>query len=211
MTNTREAPSAETTQEQFEKIAKENFVIWNKALLSKNPHKVAELYSEKNTFLPTVSDEYKKGRQAAEGYFHHFQEKNPEGKIITDKVIPISADTYLHSGKYDFEVDTSDKKGREIVHADFTYVWGKNQSGEWQIIHHHSSAKSETKITQNFLQGKISEEEVQKLSPDTYLRSGLYTYTIETEEGPKNIEARFTSLWKKDELVYQHLSEKPKV
>lgn len=199
--------------EHFEKIAEENFKIWNTALLTKNPKKVAELYSEKNTFLPTVSGEFKQSREAAEGYFHHFQEKNPDGKIITGKVIPISPDVYLHSGEYDFEVDTPDKKGRTIVHADYTYVWEKNSDGKWEICHHHSSAKSENKITQDFLQGKIFKEKekaIQKLSSNAELRSGINSYTIETDEGTKNIEVRYTSLWQNDKLVHIHLSEKPK-
>ncbi len=198
--------STENNQEQFEKIARENFATWNQALLTKDPAKVAELYTADNTFLPTVSGEFKKGHKGATDYFHHFLEKNPEGKIITEKVTAVSADTYLHSGEYDFEVDTPDKKGRTIVHADFTYVWKKNQAGDWQILHHHSSAKSEKKITQNFLQGKISEEETQELSPEANLRSGFYTYTADG----KTIEARFTSLWQNGELTYQHLSERPK-
>jgi len=40
---------------------------------------------------------------------------------------------------YNFEVDSAD--GRQIVEARFTFIWKKNEPGEWKIIHHHSSVK----------------------------------------------------------------------
>lgn len=116
-------------------LAQENFRKWSSALLTKDPKKVAGLYSKDNTFLPTVSDEFKKGRNGAEQYFQHFLEKNPKGTVVAEEVQTISEDSYLHSGMYDFELT----QGK--VEARFTFVWQKNEQGEWQIIHHHSSVK----------------------------------------------------------------------
>lgn len=133
-------PTAEKGAEtQMEKIARENFAKWNQALLAKDAAKVVELYSADNTFLPTLSPEFKGGKDQAKEYFAHFLLKNPEGEIITDKVQELSENTYLHSGLYNFQVGTEDN--RQIVEARFSFVWQKDGAGDWKIIHHHSSVK----------------------------------------------------------------------
>jgi len=124
---------------EVKEIAKENFSLWAGSLLTKDPKKVAELYSEDCTFLPTVSLEFKKGIPGAEEYFKHFLEKNPEGKIVEEVIQSISEDNYLHSGMYNFEVDKDGS--RATVEARFTFVWRKEPDGKWKIIHHHSSAR----------------------------------------------------------------------
>lgn len=125
--------------ETIEEIARKNFVFWNETLQTGNPKKVAELYAEDNTFLPTMSKDFRQGKTEAENYFEHFLKKNPEGTIIEEKVQVLGSGSYLHSGLYNFEIDG--KNGREIVEARFTYVWRKDSDGKWKIIHHHSSVK----------------------------------------------------------------------
>jgi uncharacterized protein (TIGR02246 family) len=125
----------------FKEIAKKNFSAWNEMLQSRDPKKVAELYKEDATFLPTVSPEFKTGKEGACDYFEHFLAKNPNGEIKGEVVQPLGDATYLHSGMYDFEVDGKD--GRIIVEARFSYVWQKNNNDEWKILHHHSSVKPE--------------------------------------------------------------------
>jgi len=39
----------------------------------------------------------------------------------------------------DFEVGPVDD--RKVVEARFSFVWKKDDQGEWKIVHHHSSAK----------------------------------------------------------------------
>jgi len=94
----------------FNEIAKENFQIWNKALHTKDPKKVASLYFEDSTFHPTMSGKFKIGQEDAEGYFEHFLLKNPSGKIVEENVQPLGQDSYLHSGLYDFEIGPADKR-----------------------------------------------------------------------------------------------------
>ena len=113
-------------------IASQNLTLWLETLLSKDPQKMADLYSENATFLPTLSADFKIGRDGAKGYFTHFLAKNPVGKIITDEVQEIDENNYIHSGFYDFEIN------KQIVNARFTFVWQKI-NGVWKIIHHHSS------------------------------------------------------------------------
>jgi len=128
-----------TQENKWEKIAQENFSMWNNAVETKNPEKVAELYAENATFLPTVSEDFKKGQEGAEEYFKHFLEKNPIGEIIEEEVQALGNNFYLHSGMYNFEIGPDDD--RQIMEARFSFVWEQNEQGEWKIIHHHSSAK----------------------------------------------------------------------
>ncbi|MCD6149487.1 SgcJ/EcaC family oxidoreductase [bacterium] len=122
------------------KIAEENFKRWNEALRTKNSRKVAELYSAKNAFLPTLSGDFKKGLSGAEEYFKHFLQKGPVSRVVKSEA-QISEDgkTLIYSGMYDFKMGKNGN--REIIRARFTFVWQKNKNGEWKIIHHHSSLK----------------------------------------------------------------------
>lgn len=139
-----ERPIDENLESQTERIAAQNFAMWNSALLSKKPKQVAEFYSSNATFLPTVSDEFKHGQEGAERYFEHFLEINPAGKVLENKIQSLGKDSYLHSGMYNFEVDNKDAESsdkRKIIEARFTFVWKKNPDGKWLIVHHHSSIK----------------------------------------------------------------------
>lgn len=120
-------------------IAKENFDRWNKALHTWSEEVVADLYTEDNSFLPTLSWDFKKGKKGAKEYFEGFLKKNPDGKIIEDEIHELWKDFYAHTGLYNFTLDIGWEK--QITQARFTYIWKKNQFGKWQIVHHHSSVK----------------------------------------------------------------------
>jgi hypothetical protein len=51
----------------------------------------------------------------------------------------LAPDALLHSGMYNFTVGPAD--ARQVVEARFTFVYVKNENGEWKIAHHHSSLK----------------------------------------------------------------------
>lgn len=129
----------EASMDKIKEIARRNFFIWNQALETGDQKKVAGLYAEGATFLPTVSGEFKKGRSGAEEYFKHFLEKNPIGEIIDDEVQILGSDIYLHSGMYNFELGPDSK--REVVKARFSYVVKLKEDGDFEILHHHSSVK----------------------------------------------------------------------
>lgn len=120
-------------------IAQANMKKWLDVLGTKDPKQVAELYSEGNLFLPTVSGDFKKGRPGAEEYFVHFLAKNPEGEVTEEDVIEICDCAYLHAGTYTFLLDSDD--GRVEVKARFSYLWKKDKNNEWKIEHHHSSIR----------------------------------------------------------------------
>ncbi|MCX6739422.1 MAG: SgcJ/EcaC family oxidoreductase [Candidatus Parcubacteria bacterium] len=122
-----------------QKVVTENFDQWNAALNSKDPKKVAEMYTEDATFLPTLSPKFKVGREETEEYFEHFLQKNPDGKVVQEKVQTLSPKSYLHSGMYNFIVDQDGD--RRLVEARFTFLWEQDAHGVWKIAHHHSSVK----------------------------------------------------------------------
>jgi len=113
-------------------IAQQNTSLWLETLLTKDPQKMANLYSENATFLPTLSADFKIGRQGVVEYFTHFLAKNPTGKIIKEGVQKIDENNYIHSGFYDFIINS------QIISARFTFVWQKINDS-WLILHHHSS------------------------------------------------------------------------
>ena len=129
----------EMKMESIQEIARKNFALWNEALLTGDPKKVAELYAEDNTFLPTMSPDFKRGKAGAEGYFVHFLEKKPMGEVRDGEVQPMGEGFYSYNGLYDFEVDKDEK--RVVMECRFTFNLRKEKNGEWKITHHHSSEK----------------------------------------------------------------------
>ena len=113
--------------------ARELFETWNKALTTRNSGEVANLYSDDCTFLPTMSPEFKRGKEGASEYFEHFLIKDPKGQIVEDSAQTLGEECIIYSGLYNFEVGSQDV--REIIRARFTFIW--NSKGE--IVHHHSS------------------------------------------------------------------------
>ena len=131
---------------------RENFRRWNDALLSRDPSRVAMLYSSDSSFHPTVDHRFRRGIEEAEDYFkNHFIPKNPSGEVLEEEFLVLADDAYYHAGLYDFEVDlvennnvvldASGKTVRVPVNARFTFVWKKDENGDWKIVHHHSSRK----------------------------------------------------------------------
>jgi uncharacterized protein (TIGR02246 family) len=120
-------------------LAQKNFQRWNSALQTGDASQVAALYTASNTFLPTLSPEFKQGIQGAEEYFTHFLQKQPVGTVIAEEVQSLSEKIYIHSGLYNFAVGPSEQ--RSIAEARFTFVWIKEDDGQWKIAHHHSSLK----------------------------------------------------------------------
>jgi len=130
---------------ELKELAAKNFSVWNQSLLSRDAHEVASLYDQDASFLPTLNSGFKHGQDGAEKYFKHFLEKNPAGKIIEEAIQETSVNkngnisSFLHSGMYNFEI--GEQNNRQIVEARFTFLWQKDEAGDWKIKHHHSSLK----------------------------------------------------------------------
>lgn len=125
--------------EKMEDVARRNFANWKEALLTKKSEKVSVLYAENNTFLPTMSGDFRRGKKEAEGYFEHFLLINPDGKIVDEEIQPMGDNYYSHNGLYNFEVDEDGR--RAVKECKFTFNWEKQPDGSWKILHHNSGIR----------------------------------------------------------------------
>lgn len=113
----------------------DQFVMWNKALLTGDPDKVVSCYDIDAILLPTVSDKVRHNHDEIRDYFEHFLSKKPHGSI-TEQNIRIYDNIAINSGLYTFSL-TEDGVQTDVA-ARFTFVYRKYEDG-WLIIEHHSS------------------------------------------------------------------------
>ena len=112
------------------------FEVWNNALQTGAPQKVAELYETNAILLPTVSNKVRHNHEEIADYFVNFLAKGPVGKIDESNVRTFG-DVAINSGVYTFTF-----KDGSSVQARFSYVYRWNGQ-DWRIIEHHSSAMPE--------------------------------------------------------------------
>ena len=62
------------------------FDLWNDALATGDPQKVADRYSKDAVLLPTLSDSARYTNERIADYFVHFLEKKPRGEILEGNV-----------------------------------------------------------------------------------------------------------------------------
>lgn len=103
--------------------------------------------------LPTVSNRPRITRDDIEDYFQHFLTKRPQGTIRT-RTVRIGCNWAVDAGTYDFSV-LNDNNQRVTVPARYTYVYVFDESNQWRIAHHHSSAMPE-KLTDQPASKQIS-------------------------------------------------------
>jgi uncharacterized protein (TIGR02246 family) len=125
-------PSKEDIAKQFE--------IWNSALATGDPDKVADLYAPDAVLLPTVSNNVRTDRAEIVDYFEHFLQNKPTGTIDQEVIKVIDSDTAVNTGVYHFDL-TKDGKPQRVA-ARYTYVY-ELVGGKWLILNHHSSAMPE--------------------------------------------------------------------
>ena len=63
------------------------FNLWNDALLTLDPKKVANRYAKKGVLLPTVSDIPRTDYAGIQDYFVHFLKLKPKGEILESNVL----------------------------------------------------------------------------------------------------------------------------
>lgn len=113
------------------------FNLWNDALATLDPSKVADRYSKKAILLPTVSDEPRKTREGITDYFVSFLKNQPQG-VITSGVTFSGPNWAEDAGVYEFTMGADGSK----VLARYSFLYVK-EDGQWKIAHHHSSAMPE--------------------------------------------------------------------
>lgn len=114
----------------------ELFDVWNGALQTGDPKKVAALYETNGILLPTLSNRVRHNHDEIEDYFVQFLAKGPVGQIDEANVRTFGA-LAINSGTYTFTFSDG-----SAASARFTFVYRWN--GErWMIVEHHSSQMPE--------------------------------------------------------------------
>lgn len=127
-----------------EALAKTLFDEWNKALQApgRDPTKVVQTYTPDAVLLPTVENGPLIGRDQIRGYFVHFLEQDPVGRIDTRAIVRAPCNMGVVAGLYTFML--TDGGVRIDKPARYTFVYVYRQDGKrarWLIAHHHSSAQ----------------------------------------------------------------------
>lgn len=141
------------------------FDRWNDALLTGDPRAVADLYlsdkmsidgktkkedSELMLLLPTLSNEPRTNLSGVEDYFVAFLKRKPEGRIVSGKIIIGPDGSWAHdAGIYEFVLegnvnpDTQKSKTTTVL-VRYSFLYLRDERGEWKIAHHHSSLMPES-------------------------------------------------------------------
>jgi len=128
------------------------FGLWNDALATKDPKKVADRYSRNGVLLPTVSDVPRTDNPGIVDYFTNFLKLEPQGDILDGNII-VGTNWAQDAGVYEFTMGTTGAK----VKGRYTFVY-IFEDGEWKISQHHSSVMPEESNPQ-----PINEAEVKNL------------------------------------------------
>lgn len=112
------------------------FDLWNSALQTGDPKKIALLYETNSILIPTMSNKVRHNHEEIEDYFDHFLAKGPVGRI-DEANIRTFGQIAINSGIHTFTF-----RNGSAVQARFTFVYRWN--GEcWMIVEHHSSKMPE--------------------------------------------------------------------
>jgi len=141
-----------TAEPITEKEVRDLFSLWNNALASGDPKKVADRYSKEGVLLPTVSDIPRTDYPGIEDYFTNFLKLKPQGEIESGNII-IGTNWAQDAGVYEFTMGSTGAK----VKGRYTFVY-VYEDGEWKISQHHSSVMPEASKPQ-----PIDEAEVKNL------------------------------------------------
>jgi len=150
------------------------FNLWNDALATEDPVKVAQRYSKSGVLLPTVSDVPRTDFPGIVDYFTNFLKLKPQGEILDGNII-IGTNWAQDAGIYEFTMGATGAK----VKGRYTYVY-VFEDGEWKISQHHSSVMPEGTKPQ-----PITEEEVKNLFQ-------LWNSALATED-PDAVAKRYAS------------------
>merc|ERR1712051_808386 len=128
------------------------FNLWNDALLTLDPTKVADRYSSNAVLLPTVSDVPRTDYPGIVDYFTNFLKLEPKGEIESGNII-VGTNWAQDAGIYEFTMGATGAK----VKGRYTFVY-VFEDGEWKISQHHSSVMPEASKPKT-----ITKEEAGKL------------------------------------------------
>lgn len=114
---------------------------WISAMKTYDPDAVTALYADDASFWGTVALSIATDKKGIKAYFVDFLRKDDLEIEVTDEYVEFHDDgkEAVYAGAYKFSF--SDENGpNQVVPARFTFIFAKQDDGEWLIKHHHSSA-----------------------------------------------------------------------
>ncbi len=147
------ASLAEDASMPSEAVIAQQFQLWNAALQTGDPAKVAALYCKPGgVLIPTLSNKIRityppntdyidDTPSEIADYFEYFLKLKPKGKIDKSYIRILGPAGAIDSGIYTFTLTTKEGKTQD-VQARYTFVYDKID-GKWCIMDHHSSAMPE--------------------------------------------------------------------
>ncbi|QOZ80567.1 DUF4440 domain-containing protein [Bradyrhizobium sp. CCBAU 53351] len=121
------------------------FSAFNAAWATKDPDKVARLFTRDAVLLPTVSNKTRTSPESVRDYFVSFLKKNPSARIDTS-TIKLDCKTASRVGEWTVTLK-DDSGASQDVKARYSFIY-RFDRGSWKIDHLHSSMmpeKNETK------------------------------------------------------------------
>jgi hypothetical protein len=109
---------------------------WIRAIETRSPKDVVELYHPNAVLWGTLANEFRHGHEKITGYFIKFLQRENISCDIKNGFVRIYEGFAFYSGAYEFTWRVADKS--IIVPARFSFVY-INENGKWLIIEHHSS------------------------------------------------------------------------
>lgn len=96
--------------------------------------------------LPTLSNEPRTNRNSIEKYFEIFMKNKPIGRVINGHIRIGHDGSWAHdSGIYEFSMTNNEDSNSKVVvvQARYSFLYMRNDLGEWKIAHQHSSLMPE--------------------------------------------------------------------
>lgn len=111
-----------------------------------NPNKtsdsIANLYNNDAVLHGTLASDLAEGKDAIKEYFDVLLENDNISVEIDNNTVKNNDSTVSNSGVYTFSLD-KDGKTRQL-NARYSFIYAKDNDGEWKIVNHHSSRRKPT-------------------------------------------------------------------
>jgi uncharacterized protein (TIGR02246 family) len=113
---------------------------WAAAFNAHDLDKIVAAYAPNALVLGTLSPGLASDASALRAYFKRSVEAKSEVKLGEHSAVVTSPDAVTFAGFYEFSRPGKDGAPPKVNPARYTFVMVK-QSGQWKIIHHHSSPR----------------------------------------------------------------------
>ena len=139
------ATTAQAKSEQCAVVSKPQVESWftafNSSWATKQPAKVAALFTKDAVLLATVSNKPRTTPAEIEDYFVKFLKGSPVG-TINSSTIKIGCNSIARVGTWTVGLTDASTGAKSDVKARYSFIY-KRENGQWKIDHLHSSMMPE--------------------------------------------------------------------